>query len=366
MKKGFRLTSLTLIAILLVSLAVPVLGFADSPFKDNGNQDKLKGYEKQLRDFSEFKGHMIKFNKNVIKLDTTPLEKGGRVLIPIRAIENMGGEVEWDKDNQIVTISLDDKELRFYLADYKSIDAGTVLDEDDDEVTIDVKPGIHNNRTYVPLRFIAEYFDLKVNYDNRTGDIDINENPKLQPKTVSFEEKDDIDDAVEVKLILNDHEFEGIKGLDEGTALDDDDYFYDESNDKVFIDEDYLDDLDYGMTVLTFEFSDSKDLPFTIYLGPSIVSPTEKTFAKVVDVKDVEVELRLNGYELIDIKNGSDELNEGNNEEDDDYDLSGNTVTLYESYLEELDDEETTLTFVFENEDDNEVELEFVVTIEEL
>lgn len=360
MKKGFRLTSLTLIAILLVSLAVPVLGFADSPFKDNGNHDKVRGYERELRDFSEFKGHMIKFNKNVLKFDTTPLEKGGRVLIPIRAIENMGGEVDWDKDTLIITISLDGKELQFNMAD------GTITGDDDKELTIDVKPGIHNNRTYVPLRFIAEYFDLKVNYDNRTGDIDVNENPKIQPKNVSFEEKDDIDAAVEVKLVLNDHTFEGIKGLDEGSTLGADEYFYDEPNDKVFIDEDYLDDLDYGTTVLTFEFSDSKDLPFTIYLGPSIVSPTEKTFEKVVDVKDVDVELRLNGYELIDIKNGSDVLNEGTNEDDDDYDLSGNTVTLYESYLEDLTKEKNTLTFVFENEDNNEVELEFVVTIEEL
>ncbi len=360
MKKGFRLTSLTLIAILLVSLAVPVLGFADSPFKDNGNQDKMRGYEKELKDFSEFKGHMIKFNKNVIKFDTTPLEKGGRVLIPIRAIENMGGEVEWNKDTHVVTISFNDKELVFDMED------GSVTDGNNKEVAIEVKPGIHNNRTYVPLRFIAEYFDLKVNYDNKTGDIDINENPKIQPKNVSFEEKDDIDEAVEVKLILNDHTFEGIKGLDEGSTLGADEYFYDEPNDKVFIDEDYLDDLDYGTTVLTFEFSDNKDLPFTIYLGPSIVSPTEKTFAKVVDVKDVEVELRLNGYELIDIKNGSDELNEGNNEDDDDYDLSGNTVILYESYLEDLTKEKNTLTFVFENEDNNEVELDFVVTIEEL
>ena len=43
------------------------------------------------------------------------------------------------------------------------------------KVTIDAPPGLINNRTFVPLRFIAEELGLEVGYNPDTGMIDIDE-----------------------------------------------------------------------------------------------------------------------------------------------------------------------------------------------
>ncbi|MDD4439477.1 MAG: copper amine oxidase N-terminal domain-containing protein, partial [Tissierellia bacterium] len=93
------------------------------------------------------------------KFDTPPVIKEGRTLIPVRAIsEGMGAEVGWNAEEKIVTITKDDKVIVFNLTENKVF-------VDEAEVIIDVPAKVMNNRTMVPLRFIAEHLGLNVDYD---------------------------------------------------------------------------------------------------------------------------------------------------------------------------------------------------------
>lgn len=109
----------------------------------------------------------VAVKNNIIKFDTPAYIKGGRTVVPVRAIvEDLGAAVAYDPATRTVTISKDG--TNFML----TIDSRTVVV---DGVTqqIDAVAEITNGRTYVPLRFIAETFGLQVAYDQETDTIDI-------------------------------------------------------------------------------------------------------------------------------------------------------------------------------------------------
>lgn len=106
---------------------------------------------------------------NIIKFDAPAYIKGGRTIIPVRAItEELGATVVWDKDTQSVTISKDDTNIVLTINSTKVLVGGV-------EQELDVSAEVTNGRTYVPLRFIAETFGLSVDWDAENGVIDIEE-----------------------------------------------------------------------------------------------------------------------------------------------------------------------------------------------
>ncbi|MFT9497064.1 stalk domain-containing protein [Anaerosolibacter sp.] len=129
--------------------------------------------------------------KGNFKFDVPPVIKQERTLIPVRAItEGLGAEVQWDGANQTVTVTKDGIEIIFDL----KTGAVTV---DGEAKTIDVPAGLINNRTMVPLRFIAEALNLKVGYDSETGVIDIDE--EAGETTETTEGTDAVDTAEPVE-----------------------------------------------------------------------------------------------------------------------------------------------------------------------
>jgi hypothetical protein len=109
----------------------------------------------------------VLFTKGNAKFDTPPVIKEGRTLIPVRAVsEAMGATVEYDDVEKIVTITKDGKIIVFSLAE------GTVA-VNEETVEIDVPAEVMNNRTMVPLRFIAEQLELSVEWDQETQTINI-------------------------------------------------------------------------------------------------------------------------------------------------------------------------------------------------
>lgn len=109
----------------------------------------------------------ILVGKGNLKFDTPPVIKEGRTLIPVRAIsEAMGATVEYNDEEKIVTITKDDKLITFNLAENK-VYVG------ENEAEIDVPAEVMNNRTMVPLRFIAENLGLTVEYDTETQTIQV-------------------------------------------------------------------------------------------------------------------------------------------------------------------------------------------------
>ena len=92
-------------------------------------------------------------NKVQKSFDVTPVIVEGRTLVPIRLIsESFGADVDWDDLTKTVTIKLGDKTL--------NIKIGEKLPG------MDVPAQIISGRTMVPLRFISEYFDANVVYND--------------------------------------------------------------------------------------------------------------------------------------------------------------------------------------------------------
>ncbi|WP_416318393.1 copper amine oxidase N-terminal domain-containing protein [Thermoanaerobacterium saccharolyticum] len=138
--------------------------------------------------YTKFAGKM-KANGREIKFDIPPVVKSGTTLIPVRAVvESLGANVNWDAASNTVTITKGDKTIVFDLNNSKVYVNGT-------EVTISMPAMEISNRTFVPLRFIAESLGVKINYDDNTGNIDI-EDDNTQNSTVSQDVYGQTDETV--------------------------------------------------------------------------------------------------------------------------------------------------------------------------
>lgn len=115
---------------------------------------------------------------------TVPVVVDDRTLIPVRAvIEALGGSVAWDSTTNTATLTLAANEIKL-MAD--STDAYL----NNEKKALDVAPQIINERTMLPIRFIAESFGLNVEWDGEKSLITItsdgNENGKETASTGSL------------------------------------------------------------------------------------------------------------------------------------------------------------------------------------
>ncbi|MDU1582586.1 MAG: stalk domain-containing protein [Peptoniphilus harei] len=108
------------------------------------------------------------------KMDAKPFIKNNRTLVPLRfVVEALGGEVNWDGEDRLVRVNSNGKNIEL------KIDS-PIIKIDGKDVKIDQAAIIKGDRTYVPIRFIAENLDMVVNYINESREIEIS----------SFENKD--------------------------------------------------------------------------------------------------------------------------------------------------------------------------------
>lgn len=102
-----------------------------------------------------------------IALEKAPYLYQGRTMVPLRFVsEAFGGRVSWNGSTQSVKLTFGDEEILLDLGQKKAVVNGKQL-------TLDVPPQLHEGRTFVPLRFIAEALGAKVNYQQATGTITI-------------------------------------------------------------------------------------------------------------------------------------------------------------------------------------------------
>jgi len=133
----------------------------------------------------------ITVKNNIIKLDGPAYIKGGRTIIPVRAItEELGATVAWDSETKSVTVSKDGIEIILTMNSTKVFVNGV-------EQQIDVPAEITNGRTYVPLRFIAETFGLATSWDGENGIIDIEDPTDIADGEDGTDETDGTDTAPE-------------------------------------------------------------------------------------------------------------------------------------------------------------------------
>lgn len=146
--------------------------------EENGNVDVellKKKFEARLeemnRKFEEriklMQGRLRARGREIAFRDAFPVIKAGRTLIPVRAVtETLGAKVGWDPETSTITITRDDITIVINLGSREYTVNGEVK-------TFDVPAQLINNRTFVPLRYIAEELGEKVSYDPETGDVNI-------------------------------------------------------------------------------------------------------------------------------------------------------------------------------------------------
>lgn len=101
----------------------------------------------------------------IVNSDVAPYISHSRTMVPIRVIsENLGKVVTWNNDDKKVTIK-DEKGNEFSLV----INEKFMEDISSNvyrKIELDVPAVIKNDRTFVPIRAIAEAFGEKVHWDN--------------------------------------------------------------------------------------------------------------------------------------------------------------------------------------------------------
>lgn len=90
--------------------------------------------------------------------DVAPVIMNDRTLVPIRVVtETLGGSADWNGKAQVVTLNINGKTITMKI--------GVVLEK------YGVAPLIIDNRTYVPIRFVAEELGATVDWNADTQEI---------------------------------------------------------------------------------------------------------------------------------------------------------------------------------------------------
>lgn len=135
---------------LSVVLIAMIMCFGLLPAAASGANDEIK----------------VTYNGVSVHFDTLPIIQNGRTLVPLRAItEAMGIPIEWiDETKSVFYFNNEGIGHHLYINNPK-VQIGRGAGLPPEYVSIDAPPVIINNRTFVPLRFIAESFDVKVDWD---------------------------------------------------------------------------------------------------------------------------------------------------------------------------------------------------------
>lgn len=94
--------------------------------------------------------------------DVEPFIQSGRTMVPFRSLaETMGAEVQYDGDARLVTMTKGGKDVKMTIGSNMATVNGNLVE-------LDVPAQIVNGRTVIPLRFVSENLDSKVNYNSET------------------------------------------------------------------------------------------------------------------------------------------------------------------------------------------------------
>lgn len=124
-------------------------------------------------------------NDHIVYSDVYPYIKNSRTYVPIRFIaEELGYDVKWDGANKKVTMTNDGTTVELTIGSNKMMVNGKA-------VLLDAPAEIRDDRTFVPLRAIAEAFGEKVDYSKDYKAVYIGDNPKYNAfyKVVYYYEK---------------------------------------------------------------------------------------------------------------------------------------------------------------------------------
>lgn len=129
----------------------------------------------------------LKVDGDVVAADVPPVIIKERTLIPARAVfESMGAEVSWDEDSRVVSVGMGTSNVKL------TIDSDTAF-VNGNPVKMDVPAMIIDERTLIPVRFVAESLSCGVGWDDVSRTVILTspaENVSSATKIESIEVKD--------------------------------------------------------------------------------------------------------------------------------------------------------------------------------
>ena len=106
--------------------------------------------------------NIIAYGKTIVS-DVAPLIVNNRTLVPIRIVtETLGGTADWNADTKVVSLNIDGKTINMQI--------GVALEK------YGVAPIIIDNRTFVPIRFVAEALGAAVEWLEKEQTVVITKN----------------------------------------------------------------------------------------------------------------------------------------------------------------------------------------------
>lgn len=99
--------------------------------------------------------------------DVEPIVRNDRTMLPARFVaENLGATVEWNQDDQQVIIVKDDTKIVLTIGSSSASINGK-------QITLDSPAFVENDRTYTPVRFIAENLGAEVTWNGENQSVTI-------------------------------------------------------------------------------------------------------------------------------------------------------------------------------------------------
>lgn len=114
-------------------------------------------------------------NNEKVDFEVNPVLENGRILVPLRGVfENLGAQVDWNKNIMEVIIKDKNNEIAMMLDKNKVMVNGEIKD-------IDTTVKMVNSRTFAPIRFISETLGHDVKWDGTSNSVYItkNESPSV-------------------------------------------------------------------------------------------------------------------------------------------------------------------------------------------
>lgn len=120
----------------------------------------------KIRPIGGGKSIQIYLNDQFVSSDQAPYMEGGRTFVPIRFIAEAIGvtEIKWDEISEEAILIKEGVTLRLPLRK-----ATAFIGEE--SYTLDAPINIYNGRTFVPVRFVSEVFDVDVKWDEATASV---------------------------------------------------------------------------------------------------------------------------------------------------------------------------------------------------
>lgn len=113
-------------------------------------------------------------------MGTTPIVENDRTLLPVRSIiETLGGTVEWNGETLTASLTYGDDMIELVIN-------STTAYLNGEPQELDTAPVVINDRTMLPIRFIAESFGFNVEWDQETLTVtisgeDVQTEPSAEP-----------------------------------------------------------------------------------------------------------------------------------------------------------------------------------------